>query len=232
MSPRPIEYLPLRAWWPFWLLLVNACTVLALHTFLQMGPGQAFGVDPLMNTAATQPASQPSAFILRSPAVADGGDLPVEFTGDGASITPPLEWSHAPAGTKGFALIMHHLAPDGTKWYWILYNIPADIMQLPKNVQDVGTLGNNSINGKTEYAPPHSKWPGAKTYILTVYALSAPPNISVPPAQVNRDALLAAMKDRILATAELHVVYTRFPEPDAGPPGNAPPPPPPDQPKS
>ena len=54
----------------------------------------------------------------------------------------------------------------------------------------IGTLGNNSVNHKTGYAPPHSKGPGPKTYILTVYALSAPVQISVPPSEVNRKVLL------------------------------------------
>ncbi len=76
-------------------------------------------------------------------------------------------------------------------------------------MKSVGTLGNNSVNERTEYAPPHSKGPGAKTYIYTVYALSAPPQLTVPPAQVSREVLLTAMKDRILATAELEVVYSR-----------------------
>jgi Raf kinase inhibitor-like YbhB/YbcL family protein len=148
-------------------------------------------------------------FILRSPEVTDGGALPAEFTGDGAAATLPLEWSGAPAGTKSYALIMHHEAPDQTKWYWILYNIPAATHSLPKNVKGVGTLGNNSVNRRTEYAPPHSKGPGAKTYVLTVYALSAPPQITVPPAEVNREVLLTAMKDKVLATAELSVSYSR-----------------------
>ena len=152
---------------------------------------------------------QTSSFALTSPEVKDGGTLPVEFTGDGASATLPLEWNGAPAETKSYALIMHHEAPDQTKWYWILYDIPATVHSLPKNVKDVGTLGNNSVNRRREYAPPHSKGPGAKTYIYTVYALSASPHITVPPVEVNRDVLLAAMKDKILATAELSVVYTR-----------------------
>ncbi len=157
---------------------------------------------------AQRPARSGS-FVLSSPEVTDGGTLPAEFTGDGASITLPLQWTGAPTGTKSYALIMHHEAPDQTKWYWILYNIPADVRNLPKNVKDVGTLGNNSVNERTEYAPPHSKGPGAKTYIYTVYALSAPLQLTVPPSQVNREVLLAAMKDRILASAELSVVYTR-----------------------
>ena len=104
---------------------------------------------------------------------------------------------------------MHHEAPDQTKWYWVLYNIPATVQSLPKNVKGVGTLGTNSVNDRTEYAPPHSKGPGPKIYILTVYALSAPPQLTVPPSQVNREILLAAIKDRTLGSAELQVIYTR-----------------------
>ena len=150
-----------------------------------------------------------SSFSLISSAVKGGGMLPVEFTGDGESATLPLKWSGAPAGTKSYALIMHHIAPDMTKWYWILHNIPADVSSLPRNVKGVGILGNNSVNSRTEYAPPHSKGPGAKKYILTLYALSAPLQLKVPQSQVNRELLLSAMKDKILDTAELSVVYTR-----------------------
>ena len=148
-------------------------------------------------TGAAAPAAAKSGFVLRSPAVADGGQLPVEFTGDGASATLPLEWSGAPEGTKSFAVVMHHIDPEGkAKWYWVLYDLPASTRSLPKNVSGVGTLGNNSVNGRTAYAPPHSKGPGAKTYIYTLYALSAPVKLDVPPAQVSREVLLAAMKDK------------------------------------
>ncbi|MCX5684544.1 MAG: SUMF1/EgtB/PvdO family nonheme iron enzyme, partial [Planctomycetota bacterium] len=162
--------------------------------------------------------NQGGSFVLRSPEVAAGGTLPAEFTGDGASATLPLEWSGAPDGTKSYAVIMHHVAPDMTKWYWILYNIPADVRSLPKNVKGVGTLGTNSVNDRTEYAPPHSKGPGPKTYIYTIYALSAPPQITAAPERVNREVLLAAMKDRTLGSAELQVVYTR--PGDSGRPGD------------
>jgi Raf kinase inhibitor-like YbhB/YbcL family protein len=161
-------------------------------------------------TSAIAPAAPASGFMLRSPAVTDGGQLPMEFTGDGASATLPLEWSGAPAGTKSFAVVMHHVDPEGkAKWYWVLYNLPADSRSLPKNVSGVGTLGNNSVNGRTAYAPPHSKGPGAKTYIYTLYALSAPVKLDVPPAQVSREVLLAAIKSTTLASAELRVVYSR-----------------------
>jgi len=104
-----------------------------------------------------------SAFTLHRPDVTNGGTLPAEYTGFGAGATLPLAWDGAPAGTASYALIMHHLDPEGkVKWYWILYNIPVTTHHLPKNVKGVGTLGNNSVNGRTEYAPPHSKGPGPK----------------------------------------------------------------------
>jgi len=164
--------------------------------------------SPLSNTNA--PPGSERAFTLRSSAFTDGGRLPVEFTGDGASITPPLEWSPPPSGTKAFAVIMHHIDPQGkTKWYWTLYNIPPDVRTLPANVHGIGTLGNNSVNDQIGYAPPHSKGPGDKTYILTVYALSTLVEPPVPPAEVSREVLLAAMKDKVLASSELKVVYAR-----------------------
>ena len=150
-----------------------------------------------------------TGFILRSPEVAEGGMLPKEYTGDGSAATLPLEWSEAPAQTRSFAVIMHHVAPDTTKWYWVLYNIPADVTSLPKNVTGIGTLGNNSINRKLGYAPPHSKGPGPKKYTYTVYALSTTLKITAPPEEVSRNVLLAAMKDSILAAAELNVIYSR-----------------------
>ena len=162
------------------------------------------------SSGAVAPVSSAGGFVLKSPAVPDGGQLPKEYTGDGESATLPLEWTGAPAGTKAFAVVMHHLDPEGkTKWYWILYNIPAGTTALARNVKDAGTLGNNSVNGRAEYAPPHSKGPGPKTYIYTVYALSAPVTVNVPPSEVSRDVLLAAMEGLMLSSAEMKVVATR-----------------------
>ena len=155
-------------------------------------------------------AKRSGNFRLTSSVVTNGGALPVEFTGDGASASPPLEWNGAPAGTKCFAVIMDHFpGPGDVKWYWTLYNIPADFHSLPKNVRGIGTLGNNSVNRQLGYAPPHSKGPGVKNYFITVYALSAPVEISLPPSQVNRNVLLNAMKDKILDSAQLKVTYDR-----------------------
>ena len=181
----------------------------ALNSLAQDNPSGTSHPDRPDRQSPRQ-GSAGSTGVLRSPVVTAGGALPVEYTGDGGGASPPLEWSGEPAGTKSFAVIMHHLAPGGvTKWYWTLYNIPPTVHALPKNVQAIGTPGNNSVNDQVGYAPPHSKGPGPKIYILTVYALSAPLQISALPSEVNREVLLATMKPVLLGSTELKVVYDR-----------------------
>ncbi|HZU87046.1 MAG TPA: SMP-30/gluconolactonase/LRE family protein [Anaerolineaceae bacterium] len=156
-------------------------------------------------------SSTTSGFTLTSPEVIEAGALPTEYTCDGASATLALTWSGAPAETKSFAVVMHHVVPNevDVHWYWVVYDIPAEVTSLSKNSTGIGTLGNNSVNGRTEYAPPCSKGPGEKVYTYTVYALSAQPQFSVPSSQVNRDVLLEAIQDITLTSAELNVTYTR-----------------------
>lgn len=149
-------------------------------------------------------------FQLSSSVVSEGGALPEEFTCDGSSATLPLFWNGVPEGTKSFALIMHHVpGPGDSHWYWVLYNIPADVTSLEKNSVEIGTLGNNSVNGDMVYAPPCSKGPGEKIYTYTLYALSAEPQLSIHASDVDRDVLLDAIKDITLASAALNVTYSR-----------------------
>ena len=160
-----------------------------------------FGPDALKKPSAT--------FVLTSPDVTNGGNLPADYTGDGSGATLPLAWKGAPAGTQSFALVMDHLAPGNVmKSYWTMWDIPASTASLPKNAKGVGKVG-ASFKGAPGYEPPHSQGPGAKTYVLTVYALSAPPQITQPPREVNREVLLAAIRGRVLASASLSVVYSR-----------------------
>ena len=171
---------------------------------------QAAQCSSTPSSATSAPAISEGTFTLHSSAFTNGGRLPVKYTGDGESITPPLEWNSPLTGTKAFALIMHHIDPEGrAKWYWTLYNIPENVRSLPANVQGIGTLGNNSVNGRVGYAPPHSKGPGDKVYVLSLYALATPLTVTVPAEQVTRDVLLSAMEGKILATSTLQVIHAR-----------------------
>src|SRR6266704_2535540 len=81
------------------------------------------------------------AFTLASTAFRDGAAIPVKYTCDGVDVSPPLSWSGAPAGTRGFALMVDDPdAPAGSWVHWVLYNLPADVFELPENIAKVESL--------------------------------------------------------------------------------------------
>ena len=163
------------------------------------GQGQAFVALP------DQPRSSDGKFTLTSPVAEDLQALPIDFTGDGDGISPPLAWTGAPAGTKGYALIMDHVTPDGDrKWYWTVYDIPGGASSLPKNVTDIGKLG-TGFKGDIGYEPPMSKGLGAKTYVITLYALSEPLKVAGKPG---REELITAMNGKVLANSSLRVTHS------------------------
>ena len=154
------------------------------------------------------PAPADGSFALTSSAFTDGGTLPMQYTADGAGISPPLAWSGAPSGTKQYALTMTTLALDGEKWNWVLYGIPAGTTSLAE-ATTAGTAGLSTDGPELRYYPPASKGPGAKTYTFTLYALSAAPSFSVPAAQVSGPVLESAVAGSTLARTQVSVSYTR-----------------------
>ncbi|MFM7107654.1 MAG: YHYH protein, partial [Planctomycetaceae bacterium] len=154
--------------------------------------------------AGRAPAAGPLA--PTSPAIGADRRLPVEFTCDGAGVSPPLEWKAGPAGTTSYALVLWHQAPDQVKSYWLIHGIPADVTKLEKGSRTVGTMG---LNGKrrAEYDPMCSKGPGLKEYHVTVYALSADP--PAPAGGMNRESLLEVVRDITLAEGTLTFTYDR-----------------------
>ncbi len=145
--------------------------------------------------------------VVTSPAFEPGGSIPIVFTGDGASASPPIEWKDAPKGTKSFAINVWHIpGPGDIKSYWVVYNIPANVTKLAKNDKSTGTVGLNDKN-RREYDPMKSKGPGVKQYHVTVFALSA--ELKITPDKATRANLLAAIKDITLAEGTLDFQYER-----------------------
>ena len=155
---------------------------------------------------AASPVAATGGLAVTSAAIGADGRLPVEFTCDGAGVSPPVAWQAGPKGTKSYAIVLWHEAPDQVKSYWVVYGIPATATGLPQGARNVGTTGLNDKR-RAEYDPMCSKGPGVKTYHLTVYALSAEPKMASGGA--NRDALLAAIRDTTLAEGTLTVTYER-----------------------
>ncbi len=115
----------------------------------------------------TKPESKSTAeFTIQSPAFKDNEQIPDKFTGIGENISPQLNWTNPPVGTKSFALIMDDPdAPRGTFTHWIIFDIPANVMSLPEGVAKSEILSDssqqlaNSANriGYTGPMPPPGK---------------------------------------------------------------------------
>ena len=63
---------------------------------------------------------------LSSVAFADGSAIPSHFICDGEDVSPPLNWSSAPARTRSFVVLCDNPdAPAGTWHHWVAYDIPT-----------------------------------------------------------------------------------------------------------
>jgi phosphatidylethanolamine-binding protein (PEBP) family uncharacterized protein len=170
------------------------------------GPGGR-DVRPNGAAAARPPAvAKPRGLAVTSPAFGPGENLPTEFTCDGAGVSPPLQWQAGPVGTAGYAVVLRHEAPDRLKSYWVVHGIPAAVTALPKGSRSIGITGLND-KGRAEYDPMCSKGPGAKTYHVTVYAVSAQPVL--PLGGATREAVLEAIAKTTLAEGTLTFTYER-----------------------
>lgn len=146
-------------------------------------------------------------FELTSVAFAAGEPIPAKYTCDGANVSPPLAWSDAPPGTQSLALIMDDPdAPAGTWDHWLLFNIPANVRNLPEQAgAPVGSVDGKNGWGRTGYGGPCPPR-GTHRYFFKLYALAAKLDL---PAGANKSQLLRAMKTHILAQAELMGTYAR-----------------------
>jgi len=82
-------------------------------------------------------AEAAGAFKLTSPDIVEGRPLAMAhvanvFGCSGGNISPALEWSGAPEGTKSFVVTAYDPdAPTGSGfWHWSIANIPVSITKL------------------------------------------------------------------------------------------------------
>jgi Raf kinase inhibitor-like YbhB/YbcL family protein len=120
------------------------------------------------------------SLVLDSPAFADNGAIPKLHTCQGKDISPALQWSGMPEGTKSLALIVDDpdapdpAAPKRVWVHWVLYNIPADTTGLVEGVEPaalpVGTREGRNDWGRTGYGGPCPPI-GRHRYLHKLYAL-------------------------------------------------------------
>lgn len=142
----------------------------------------------------------------------EGGKIPQKHTCDDENISPPLQWSTLPEHTISFVIICED--PDvyqGTFTHWILFNIPADIQELPAAIGNEGRLANGAIQGKNDFGytgyggpcPPEGE---EHRYIFRIYALDT--TLDLNPGATKQE-LKNAMWERVLDEGELMGIYGR-----------------------
>jgi len=165
------------------------------------------------NTPTPTTPTTANQLVFSGTTFSNNGAYPKLYTCDSSGFSPALQWSKEPAGTKSYVITMHHYPPtyptEDKHVYFVLYNIPSGTNSLPANSKTIGNFGINTVNRKNEYTPPCSQGPGAKTYILTLYALSDQPSITTTATQTTMDVVLAGIRNRILDSAVMNVTYTR-----------------------
>lgn len=150
---------------------------------------------------------------LASPAFSDGGVIPRRFTCDGEDVSPPLQWSGAPAGTRSFVVLCDDPdAPAGVWRHWAVYDIPSATWELEESVAAAGLTcdlkqGINDFNRPGYGGPCPPRHHGVHRYHFRLLALSCA-ELGLPETPTCKEVELAARK-HACAEATLVARYER-----------------------
>ncbi len=140
----------------------------------------------------------------------EGGAIPKLHTCDGADLSPALEWSGEPAGTRSFALIVDDPdAPAGTWNHWLLWDLPAGVHALAQGFKpgQAGVSGTNDFGRRGYGGPCPPRGHGPHRYFFKLYALGVE---SLKLAEGARRAELdRALGKQVLAQAQYMGRYER-----------------------
>ncbi|HTW75938.1 MAG TPA: YbhB/YbcL family Raf kinase inhibitor-like protein [Steroidobacteraceae bacterium] len=179
----------------------------------------SLATQPLLAQGA-RPRTPP--LIMTSPAWQDGGVLPDKYTraaGD-AAVSPELQWSQVPPGTRSFVLLVHDPEPVLNKspkmdiTHWLIWNIPGTSTGLPEGVK-TGTLpdGSRQVSLRSNgYMGPGAPPGPYHHYTFELYALDTMldvPQGTPQQAAATRMAVFAAMDGHVLGKAELVARFHR-----------------------
>ena len=165
--------------------------------------------------ANTEKGDVTMTLTITSPAFSHNGKVPLRYTCDGEDVSPALEWSGLPEGTKSAVLIVDDpdapdpAAPKMTWVHWVLYNIPPGAPGLPEGVRPKhlpkGIKEGLNDWKRTGYGGPCPPI-GRHRYYHKLYALDVVlPDLGRP----TKGQLERAMEGHILSKAELVGTYQR-----------------------
>lgn len=155
------------------------------------------------------------ALSLSSPVFTHNGPIPKLYTCQGKDMSPAINWTGLPNGTKSVVLIVDDpdapdpAAPKRTWVHWVLYNIPPSASGLPEAVNATG-LPSGTRQGRNDWDRTGYGGPcppiGRHRYFHKLYALDI---VLQDLKQPNKATVLEAMEGHVLETAELIGTYQK-----------------------
>lgn len=152
--------------------------------------------------------------MVSSPAFASGNDLDDKYTQNGENISPPLTWSKGPSGTRSYVVLTEDAGVNrhDPVFHWVLYNIPPattalhEHMPADATLEDIGAMQGLNVRKTSGFLGP--KPPAGQThpYHFEVFALNT--KLDLDPTKTDRNAVLAAMKEHVLAEGDIVANYT------------------------
>jgi len=174
-------------------------------------PRQCFAtVDnrEIINLKGVKTMATATTIKLTSPSFANGAGIDVRHTCDGDNQSPELQWTHAPKGTRTFAIIVDDPdAPSGAFTHWLLFDIPASVHRLAEGTTGVGISGRNDFQQIGYGGPCPPRKDQAHRYFFRLYALDV---ASLKLRQgAKREEVDGAMAHHILEQVEIIGKYAR-----------------------
>jgi Raf kinase inhibitor-like YbhB/YbcL family protein len=149
---------------------------------------------------------------LVSPSFLESQPIPKRHAGDGDNLSPALSWQKTASSIGSYSIVVEDPdAPSGTFIHWVLYNIPAEVNNLPEGlpvqskIPDIGLQGMNDTGQCGYYGPcpPPGK---PHRYFFKLFALDC---ILKLPHKPSASQLYMAMKNHILDQGSLMGTYRR-----------------------
>jgi Raf kinase inhibitor-like YbhB/YbcL family protein len=152
---------------------------------------------------------------IASPAFGQNGMIPSRHTCDGANVSPALEWSGVPVGTKSLVLIVDDpdapdpAAPKMTWVHWVLYNLPPGVTGLKEGIGE-SELSGGTLQGCNDWKRAGYGGPcppiGKHRYFFRLYALDT---VLEDLGNPTKAKLEKSLPGHVIARAELVGLYQR-----------------------
>ena len=142
---------------------------------------------------------------LSSAVLEEDGDIPSEYTCDGAGKTPPLSITGVDETASSMVLLCEDPdAPTGTFDHWVVYNLAPDTVKLEEGEEPPAHLGVNTA-GSVGYYPPCP--PGERhRYVFTLISLDTTLNIE---EGLSKQDVLQALDGHVLQKTDMITYYER-----------------------